>query len=197
MTFTLRSPLAAARDLAGRWPTRLAIAETGLPVCIQTTRLVFEAFRMAGFYDVVPLPCELIALNPQGRRSVEQKQELKGSCRVEVGPDSPNSTGKTGWQGHLILEHPTFLLDLTFAGVITALGAPGFGVVTAYCAEKHTEAALVDDVWTSVTDTGIVIMHRPRPDAGDWEQLPAWTDWTTADTQAAERIAIIIDTKAG
>lgn len=194
----LRSALAGARDLAERWPTRMAISpETGLPVCIQTTRLVYEAFRLADFLDVAPMACELVAMNNAARLSIEQGRDLKGACGIEVGPNMENTTGKQGWRGHLILEHPTFLLDLTFAGVVTALKATGFGDVGAYCAEKNKETELVDDVWTSVTEGGNVIMYRPRPELGGWQTSTAWLDFEDIDRQGAERLAQIIRKASG
>lgn len=192
----LRSALAGAKDLAQRWPNRMAIApETGLPVCIQTTRLAYEAFRLAGFLDVAPMACELVALNNQARRSIEERTELKGACQIEVGPDAPDTDSLGGWKGHLILEHPRFLLDLTFAGVVAALKAPGFGVVNAFCAEKHEEVELIGGVWTARTDTGNIIMYRPRPELGGWQTSTAWLDFTDIDEQGATKLAAII-TKA-
>lgn len=194
----LRSALAGARDLASRWPTRIAIApETGLPVCIQTTRLVYEAFRLAEFLDVTPMPCELVAMNNAARLSIDEGLDIKGACGIEVGPDAPDTESLGGWKGHLILEHPTFLLDLTFAGVVTALKARGFGEVTAFCAEKNTEAELVNGVWTSVTDTGNVIMYRPRPELGGWQTSSAWLDFADIDRMGAARLAQIITKASG
>lgn len=194
----LRSALAGARDLAERWPTRMAISpETGLPVCIQTTRLVYEAFRLADFLDVAPMACELVAMNNKARLSIEQGRDLSGACGIEVGPDAPDTEDLGGWKGHLILEHPTFLLDLTFAGVVEALHATGFGEVGAYCAEKNEETELVEGVWTSVTEGGNVIMYRPRPELGGWQTSTAWVDFEDIDRQGAERLAQIIRKASG
>lgn len=152
--------------------------------------MAYDVFRAAGFLDVKPMSCEMIALNNKARLAIELDRPVAGATQVSIGGGDPDYEGRTdGWRGHLVLEHPTFLLDLTFAAAIASTGAPGFGDdLEPLCAEKGTETMWVDDgFWSSSTDGGVLIAYRPTPDNDEWERLPGWapSDRTAVNSLAA------------
>lgn len=178
----LPSPLRAAQQLARTWPRELTIApETGLPVCIQSTRLAYDAFRAAGVNGVEPLSCEVSVFNPPAVRCLLGDARNTDSARariVRIGSTPPEiDDNSEGWNGHLILEHPAFLLDLVLGGGVMALvdKKDAFEDMGAFCAEKHAEATLeADGSWTAMTDRGVLIVYRPTPENDGWKQTEAW-----------------------
>jgi hypothetical protein len=185
----LQSPLEAARFLARWWPRRALLAPSGLPTCIESTRMAYDVFRAAGFLDVAPLSCEMVALNRRARIAIEQDRDIAGACRVSIGSQHEDGN-PDGWQGHLILEHPAFLFDMTLPAAVASTGAKGFGDLDCYVAAKGTEALWIDDGseghWSSITDDGDVVMYRPTPENDEWKTLPGWlpSDIETVDMLA-------------
>lgn len=168
------SVLDAAKLLADGWPANAMLApETGLPVCIQTTRHVVLAFRKAGVPDVRPLPCALYLFNAPATAYVMTGTELPGAVRVEVTPEAKGKT-RRGWWGHLVVDHPDFLLDLVLPGVIASTGAKGFDDVTAFCGEKGNTLVDVDGTWMALTDRGQCFRYQPRPELSSWRNTSAW-----------------------
>lgn len=169
----------AANLLADRWPATAMISpETKLPLCIETTRHVVEAFHRAGVPEAKPMPCALFAFNqPATLVVLGGLDDAPGACRIEVSPEAMKRmkrTSKTGWAGHLIVDHPDFILDLVLPGVIASTGATGFDNVTPFAAEKHNQIVDVDGAWMAMTEDGMCFRYEPRPRMASWRQTAAW-----------------------
>lgn len=169
--------LDAARRLAENWPPEATIApETGLPLCIETTRHVVEAFHLAGVPEIRPLPCAFFAYNQQATAHVlgGEEEPAPGAQRVEVSPEALARVGRRGWAGHLIVEGDDFILDLVLPGVFRSTGARGFEAVTSLCAEKGNQVVDVDGSWMAMTDNGLCFRYEPRRRMASWRNTDAW-----------------------
>lgn len=168
--------LAAARALADWWPAEAMIApETGLPICIETTRHVVAAFHRAGVKTVQPMPCALYCYNREATMQIAAGlPHVKGAMRVEVTPETAKRTAKRGWAGHLAVESPQFVLDLVLPGVLASVGARGFDDVTGFCGEKGVDMVDVDGSWIAMTTNGLTFRYQPRPRLSSWRNTDAW-----------------------
>lgn len=170
--------LDAARRLADNWPAAATVSpDTGLPLCIETTRHVVEAFHAAGVPEVAPLPCAFFAYNREATAYVlagSDGDPLEGSQRVEISPEAVKSQGGRGWAGHLVVEHPEFLLDLVLPGVFRSTAARGFESVTSFCAEKGNQIVEVDGSWMAMTVDGLCFRFEPRRRMASWRNTDAW-----------------------
>lgn len=170
--------LAAARALARWWPAAATVApETGLSVCIETTKTVVESFRRAGYKNVAPLACELHLYNAAATMAMLQGGEpTHSACRIEVSPEAAaRLRASHGYAGHLVVEHPQFLLDLVLPGVVRAVGSPaGFESVGPGCFEKHAEIQWIAGAWTGVSSEALAVRYVPRRRLKAWRNTDAW-----------------------
>lgn len=151
--------------------------ETGLPLCIETTRHVVEAFHQAGVPEARALPVALYAFNRQASAHIlagGTGEPEKGAQRVEVSPEAIGRSKKHGWAGHLVVDHPEFILDLVLPGVFKSTGAKGFEHVRAFCGEKRNELIEVDGTWMAMTADGLCFRFQPRPRLAAWRNTDAW-----------------------
>lgn len=170
--------LKAAKSLAEWWPAEAMINRaTGLPTCIETTRHAVEAFHRAGVLVAQPLPCALHCYNRQATIQIAGRLDhVEGAMRVEVSPEANRARTKRGRQfdGHLVVDHPEFILDLVLPGVLASVGAKGFDDVTGFCAKKGDELVDVDGSWIAITENGLTFRYEPRPRLVAWKSSDAW-----------------------
>lgn len=166
--------LKAAEGLAKSWPISAMVSPaTGLPVCIETTKHVVAAFRRLGVRDVRPLPVAFYAWNlPASLQSIDG-QEREGACLVKLEP-GPKQRGAKGWPGHLVVDHPEFLLDLVLPATISSTGAVGFDDVEAFCGEKGNTLVDVGGAWMAMSDSGVTLRFDPMPEVASWRNTEAW-----------------------
>lgn len=169
--------LDAANLLADRWPPSAMISpETGLPVCIETTRHVVEAFREAGVPEARPLPCAFYGFNRAATAQIlGGLGRVPGAQRIEISPEAAKGAGRRrGWWGHLVVDHPEFLLDLVLPAVVVSTKAKGFEGLEPFCAEKGNQVVEVDGAWMAMTASGLCLRYEPRPRMAAWRSTDAW-----------------------
>lgn len=171
------SALDAARWLAELWPPAHTVGPTGLPVCIETTRHVVDAFHAAGVADARALPCALHAFNRQASAFIlggNSGDPEEGALHVEVSPEAVRDRKARGWAGHLVVDHPEFILDLVLPGVFVSTGAHGFEHVGPFCGEKGNELIEVAGSWMAMGTDGVCLRYVPRPRLASWKNTDAW-----------------------
>lgn len=183
--------LAAARKLAASWPLEAQVnTTTGLPVCVETARHVVEAFKRLGCQEARPLAAAFYAWNREATLALATEQEPpKGALRVEVGSDlaRKEAKGSRGWRGHLIVDHPRFLLDLVLPGVLFSVKATGFDGAEPLCVEKEAEAVDVGGgAWMVMTHDPFTFRYEPQPRMASWRNTAAWR--SGVDEELVEQI---------
>lgn len=192
-------PLAAARGIAQFWPRKATYStKTGLPSCIETTRAVLDAFEVAGLTDARPLPVGVTLWNREATLAIAQGRDAGDDAeRIMLDPrDKRHRKLPAGaWWGHLIVDHPAFVLDLTLPGLVRSARAKGFDGITSLCAVKHEEVHQLDDhAWVGVSALGIAVRYDPMPRLAAWRNTDAWR--SPANPEIVELLAGAIDSAA-